>query len=297
MRTNLVESPRRAVAMRGNLPAGVVVHADRGSQYNSGQLAQLAHRHGLARSVGRTGLCWNNAQIESSWSTLKSESYGWFLWPSKQSARVAVGDWIKRVYDRRVRHSKLGMITPFFEVYGSAAAICACEQGRYHVLPGYAIVEFLEGGEIVETPLFNHAFPLLRYRSGDTATPEQGEGNCPCGRAAFPVVKQIEGRLDSYIVTPEGRLVGRLNHISKEVKHIAESQIVQESVGRVTLKVVRDVDYTPHDEALLVRNARERLGPAMEVVVEHVERIPRTARGKLVAVVGLEERNESGQAV
>lgn len=188
---------------------------------------------------------------------------------------------------------------PFFDHYGNAertAAICSCEQGRYHVLPDYAIVEFLEGGEIVGTPLFNHAFPLIRYRSGDTAVPQQEGGDCPCGRAAFPVVKQIQGRLESYVVTPEGRLVGRLDHIFKGVKHIAESQIVQESVGRVVLKVVRDVDYAPLDEALLVRHARERLGPAMEIAVEHVERIPRTAHGKFVAVVGLEEpgveRNE-----
>lgn len=45
---------------------------------------------------------------------------------------------------------------------------------------------------------------------------------------------------------------------------IEASQIVQESVGRVVLKVVRDVDYAPQDEALLVRHAQERLGPAME---------------------------------
>jgi transposase InsO family protein len=74
MRTDLVESAlSMAVTMRGHLPGQVIFHADRGTQYTSGQLARLARRHNVAQSVGRTGVCWDNAQAESFWSTLKSE--------------------------------------------------------------------------------------------------------------------------------------------------------------------------------------------------------------------------------
>ena len=58
MRTDLVESAlSMAVAMRGALPGQVIFHADRGTQYTSGQLARFARRHGIAQSVGRTGVC------------------------------------------------------------------------------------------------------------------------------------------------------------------------------------------------------------------------------------------------
>lgn len=57
-------------------------------------------------------MCWDNAQAESFWSTLKSEFYNRHLWPTKAAAKLAVGDWIERVYNRRRRHSKIGMITP-----------------------------------------------------------------------------------------------------------------------------------------------------------------------------------------
>jgi len=101
-----------AVTMRGELAGKVIFHADRGTQYTSGQLARFARRHDVAQSVGRTGVCWDNAQAESFWSTLKAEFYDRYTWPTKIAARLAVGDWIERIYNRRRRHSKLGMISP-----------------------------------------------------------------------------------------------------------------------------------------------------------------------------------------
>ncbi|MFL0243440.1 integrase core domain-containing protein, partial [Mycobacterium sp. SMC-17] len=57
-------------------------------------------------------LCWDNAATESFWATLKVEFYDRYLWPTKAAAKLAVGDWIERIYNRRRRHSAIGMITP-----------------------------------------------------------------------------------------------------------------------------------------------------------------------------------------
>jgi transposase InsO family protein len=113
LHTDLVESAvAMAVALRGQLPRQVILHADRGCQYTSAQMARVARAHDLARSVGRTGVCWDNAATESFWATLKVEFYDRYLWPTKAAAKLAVGDWIERVYNRRRRHSAIGMITP-----------------------------------------------------------------------------------------------------------------------------------------------------------------------------------------
>jgi len=102
LRTELVESAvAMAVGMRGELAQTVTLHADRGCQYTSAQLARFADRHNLARSVGRTGQCWDNAAAESFWATLKVEFYDRYLWPTRTAARLAVGDWIEWVYNRR----------------------------------------------------------------------------------------------------------------------------------------------------------------------------------------------------
>ena len=98
-----------AVAMRGELAEQVVLHADRGCQYTSAQLAQFAREHNLARSVGRTavlgqrpaGIILGDTEIEF---------YDRYVWPTKAAAKLAVGDWIERVYNRRRRHSALAMM-------------------------------------------------------------------------------------------------------------------------------------------------------------------------------------------
>src|SRR5262245_20912925 len=92
--TDLVTSAvALAVAMCGELAGEVILHADRGCQYTSAQLARFARDHSLLRSVGRTAVCWDNAAAESFWATLKVEFYDRCLWQAKLGAKLAVGDW------------------------------------------------------------------------------------------------------------------------------------------------------------------------------------------------------------
>ena len=78
----------------------------------STDMAEYAAAHGLACSVGRAGVCWDNAQQESYWASLKVEFYNRRHWPTRAEAMTAVGDRIERVYNRRRRHSALNMLSP-----------------------------------------------------------------------------------------------------------------------------------------------------------------------------------------
>ncbi len=62
--------------------------------------------------MGLTGICWDNAMAESFFATLKTEFYYRRVWPSKTSAKLAVGGWIEDRYNRRRRHSSIGQISP-----------------------------------------------------------------------------------------------------------------------------------------------------------------------------------------
>ncbi|MEV3965697.1 DDE-type integrase/transposase/recombinase [Nocardia sp. NPDC050193] len=76
MRTELVtDTLDMAVAARGGRGRGIVLHADRGSQYTASAMAAACRRHGLHRSMAATGICWDNAGAESLWSTFKHEHY------------------------------------------------------------------------------------------------------------------------------------------------------------------------------------------------------------------------------
>jgi len=113
MRADLVEDAlKMAIALRGELPEKVIFHTDRGTQYASEQITAFADAHGLTRSMGQTGVCWDNAMAESFFATLKTEFYYRRVWPTKKGARLAVGEWIEDRYNRRRRHASIGQISP-----------------------------------------------------------------------------------------------------------------------------------------------------------------------------------------
>ncbi len=113
MRADLVEDAlKMAIALRGELPGKVIFHTDRGTQYASEQITAFAGAHGLTRSMGYTGVCWDNAMAESFFATLKTEFYYRRVWPTKKGARLAVGQWIEDRYNRRRRHASLGQVSP-----------------------------------------------------------------------------------------------------------------------------------------------------------------------------------------
>ena len=103
--TSLVERAlRMAHTLRGDVPNGLVFHADRGMQFTSEKLWEVCRNLGVAQSVGRTGVCFDNALAESFWSTLKTEFYDRKRWPTRDVARQVVAYWIEVVYNRRRRH-------------------------------------------------------------------------------------------------------------------------------------------------------------------------------------------------
>jgi putative transposase len=113
MRADLVEQAlQMAITLRGTLPAKVVFHADRGTQGASAQITKFAADNGITRSMGRTGVCWDNAMAESFFATLKTEFYYRRVWPTQARAKTEVGAWIEDRYNRRRRHCALGQISP-----------------------------------------------------------------------------------------------------------------------------------------------------------------------------------------
>ena len=127
LHTDVVEDAlRRAATFREGDTTGVIFHADRGCQYTSDQLDRAARDLKVRLSVGRTGVCWDNAQQESFWSTLKTEHYNRYEFATRAAAIRSVTEWIETVYNRRRRHSALGNISPVaFERGFNAAAEAA----------------------------------------------------------------------------------------------------------------------------------------------------------------------------
>jgi phenylacetate-CoA ligase len=124
--------------------------------------------------------------------------------------------------------------------------------------------------------------PFIRYDIGDIATIKSG--TCSCGRQS-PLVAAIDGRIEGYILTPDGRRLGRLDVLFKDTENIREIQLIQKQIESVTLKIAKRPEYTSKDETTLLKNFRKYLGDIITINMEYVDVIPRESNGKFRQVV------------
>jgi len=112
MTAELVTNALMMAVWRRGRPRELMHHSDRGSQYTSEQCQRLMAEHGIVCSLSRSGNVWDNAAMESFFSTLKTERTGRKVYRSRDAARADVFDYIERFYNPRRRHSKLGYLSP-----------------------------------------------------------------------------------------------------------------------------------------------------------------------------------------
>ena len=108
------EAINAAVACRrkgGRDVAGTILHSDRGGEFTASLTAKACGRHHLERSMGDTGICWDNSPAESFWSTFKHEHYYRHTFATRAELVAAVDNWIRWFNDER-RHSAIGMLSP-----------------------------------------------------------------------------------------------------------------------------------------------------------------------------------------
>ncbi|MFJ2136689.1 IS3 family transposase [Streptomyces sp. NPDC087845] len=112
MRAELViDALQAAVATRGGDVAGVIFHADRGSQYTSAAFVRVCDRYGVRRSMGKVGSSYDNALAESLWPGPKRETMHRKLFATMRQARLEIFEWL--TYDNaRRRHSALSYLSP-----------------------------------------------------------------------------------------------------------------------------------------------------------------------------------------
>lgn len=186
---------------------------------------------------------------------------------------------------------------PVADHYGQTERVSmagTCEIGSYHVFPDYGIVELLpvEGStqrwEIVGTPLHNWGFPLFRYRTGDevAAAPE---GPCGCGRA-FPLLGAVDGRIEDSFTAADGRHIPLPHTLVKTLTGLREVQVAQRAPGCFEVRMVPGAGFDrAATEALARHNVEWLVGPGQTVTFQIMDRIPRSAGGKLRPALVLDD--------
>ncbi len=191
--------------------------------------------------------------------------------------------------------------TKLYNQYASsdgAPFVSECRFGRLHYQLDSGVIEILnpdgtpsapgQVGEMVVTCFTTHVTPFLRLAIGDAAVAAPSNASCACG-LPFPLVAAIIGRVDDILQTPDRGFVGRLDTAFKALPNsVVEAQILQVSPETIVLKIVPDpLRYESGHAELVVRELRKRLGSVVDIVVEEVSSIPRSAGGKMRPVVNL----------
>jgi putative transposase len=113
MRTSLVIDALQMGIDAGLVAPDAIFHSDRGCQYTSAEFHRFCKDNLVRTSLGRTGVCWDNAAAESFFAALKNEMYYRHTFTTRARARFAVAEYIEVFYNRRRLHSTLGYRTPF----------------------------------------------------------------------------------------------------------------------------------------------------------------------------------------
>ncbi|WP_097461237.1 phenylacetate--CoA ligase family protein [Mangrovitalea sediminis] len=180
---------------------------------------------------------------------------------------------------------------PIYDYYGTAEYVIFAGQnisGIYKTNPLIGISEIVkesddaQEGRIIATTLNNYAMPLVRYDVGDTAISIDDKGNSEGVKS----IVRFNGRKDDYIFTPDGRKIGRIDHIFKGVYGIREAQVIQNSVTQCTI-LISTSKKIPNNEKLITENFKSRISEEIAINFEYVERIPRGKNGKFKSVVGI----------
>lgn len=193
----------------------------------------------------------------------------------------------RRAALERAYHCK---VYDFFSLHEDVAVITECRYQTKHICEDFAYNEIVDDhgqdastrgiGELVGTGFYNYAMPLIRYRIGDIVRIDTGDQSCKCGRQ-FKVVKEIIGRQNDYLETPDGRFLGNvLEHSIDNAKGVIFSQCVQDAVDHIYLNLIIDDTFNDDSKVELEKGFRVRLGNEIKIDFKIVTELEKNKSGK-----------------
>jgi len=112
MHAKMVTDALLLALWRRGRPSQLLLHSDQGSQYTSEEFQSMLRAEGITCSMSRRGDCWDNAAMESFFSSLKTERLSRKIYRTRDEVRADVFDYVERFYNQQRRHSTLDFVSP-----------------------------------------------------------------------------------------------------------------------------------------------------------------------------------------
>jgi phenylacetate-CoA ligase len=179
------------------------------------------------------------------------------------------------------------------DYYGQAERVAfayATELHAYRFIPGYAHVELIPHSndaefslyEIVGTPLWNRAMPLVRYKSGDLAQLPAGTSPNELHEVALGIrpFHGVMGRSNEILITRDGTRIASANQFPRGVKNLRQLQVIQDTLDSIQVLAITTPQFGAGDELQLLKNIRLKVPDSMRVTISRVQELRRNASGK-----------------
>ena len=184
------------------------------------------------------------------------------------------------------------------KVYDAYSGVEACgliSENKYGELlfsPDTGILEVIdndgnqvlngESGEVISTGLLNYDQPLIRYRIGDRVTLAASQRSKH--NSGFPIIKEIEGRIEDVVIGVDGRKMVRFHSIFININGLKSAQVIQHKLDFLEINLVVNNSYSKESEKVIFKRLESQLGK-IKVKYSYLNSLPLTKGGKIKAVV------------
>lgn len=182
--------------------------------------------------------------------------------------------------------------TKMYDQYASsegAPFIFECQAGKLHLEMQSGVFEVLDehdqptkSGRLIVTSFTTEGTPLIRYDIADSITLEDENVICTSGNHN-PLVKEILGRIDDFVYSPENGKINleNVSNTLKDTQGIKKFQAVQNELHKIVILTIKDdLEYSEKTEKQFIKNWRERIGDQMELEIQYVNEIASEKSGK-----------------
>jgi len=221
-----------------------------------------------------------------------------------------VGGYVLDNYTRKYVEDVFGcrMLNSYGSTESNADMAFECMQGTWHIFHDFFHIEAIDKnrelvkpgtrGHAVITRLFGRGTPIIRYTGVDDWITLSSDYKCDCGLCTPIITDGVEGRINTSVVTPDGRIfpIGSFDIISKVLMDlntykIKQYQIIQKKVDEIDILLVIDKDMrnlgpsVDHIMKELTTSYENKVGPRVKITVREVQEIQSSADKPLPLII------------
>ncbi len=154
-----------------------------------------------------------------------------------------------------------------FDWYGTAERTIALysENEKYYEPPLYSVNEY-KSDKIITTGLINKLFPLIRYEVNDVVQHQNKYDD----KHKSLEIDEIQGRVEDYVLLPDGSKIGRMDVAFKGINGIKKAQLIQHSVSEIEILLVTD-HFETAEKVKLQKQLTDRLGSEIKIIINEVQ--------------------------